>query len=45
MDGLVYTIEKLGQSLAAAEERIRQLENDNAILREQLAEKESKNKK
>lgn len=37
MNGLVFTINKLGESLAAAEQRIAQLEQENAILREQIA--------
>jgi cell division protein FtsB len=36
VNGLTYVIDKLGESLAAAEQEIARLRQENAILREQL---------
>lgn len=36
MNGLVYVIDRLGESLAAAEQEIVRLRQENAVLREQV---------
>jgi cell division protein FtsB len=39
--GTAYVIEKLGQSLAAAEAEIERLRRENAVLREQVVQQEA----
>lgn len=38
MQGVLYVIEKLGQSLAQAEQELAQARAENDVLRQQLAE-------
>lgn len=38
MDGILYTIDKLGSTLAATEAQLAAVQRENAVLREQLAQ-------